>query len=139
MLWSRKLELGIAEIDEQHHQLVDITNALHDEIITAGPRGASLGNILESLVEYTHNHFIAEELLLERILYVETEEHKAEHNRFTAKVMNLLERYETGEAVALEMLEFLKIWLIHHICRVDRAYLPAFMKAQAHGKANAEV
>ncbi len=131
MPWNQKFELGIAEIDEQHRNLVKLTNALHDEIIANGSRGAALGEILESLVDYTHNHFIAEEMLMETIHYVETVEHKSEHNRFTAKVLDLLTRYESGEPVALEVLEFLKLWLIHHICRVDRAYLPYFKRHTA--------
>ena len=43
-------------------------------------------------------------------------------------MMNWLTRFEDGEDVNLEVLDFLKDWLVHHICEEDRAYLP-FMRA----------
>ena len=126
MPWSATFEFGIPEIDEQHRQGVAITNTLHDTILHEGARSVSIGPTLEKLVNYTQSHFTSEEALLEARGYGEIEEHKAEHDRFILKIIDLCKRHENEEAIALEMLEFLKIWLIHHICRVDRAYLPYF-------------
>lgn len=129
MPWSRELELGLTEIDDQHHWLVDQTNALHDEISLPEPRREVIGQILEGLVDYTHNHFIIEEVLFQKLGYPETPAHKAEHDGFTGKAMELLMRFEDGESASLEVMEFLKEWLRHHICEVDRAYVP-FLKAK---------
>ncbi|MDE2586454.1 MAG: hemerythrin, partial [Betaproteobacteria bacterium] len=60
MPWSDELVLGLAEIDQQHRWLVDQTNALHDELSGNDPRRQVIGDILEGLVDYTHNHFIVE-------------------------------------------------------------------------------
>ncbi|MPN08254.1 hypothetical protein SDC9_155536 [bioreactor metagenome] len=43
-------------------------------------------------------------------------------------------RFENGEAVGQETLEILRDWLTHHICVVDRAYVP-FMKAALESEA----
>lgn len=40
--------------------------------------------------------------------------------------MPRLLRFEAGEEVALEAMEFLKNWLLHHILEEDRAYVPFF-------------
>lgn len=129
MPWASTLELGIAEIDDQHKELVRLTNALHDELASASPRRPEIGAVLEGLVDYTHNHFIVEEVLFAQHGYPETPAHQAQHNRFTAKAMDLLLRFEDGAEVSIEALEFLKVWLIEHICKVDRAYLPFFRAA----------
>lgn len=129
MPWSAELELGLAEIDSQHRWLVDQTNALHDEVSKPEPRREVIGQILEGLVDYTHNHFIIEEVMFQQHGYPETPAHKAEHDRFTATVMGLLTRFEDGEATTLEALDFLKEWLRIHICAVDRSYVP-FLKAR---------
>lgn len=126
MPWTSELELGLAEIDRQHHWLVDQTNALHDELSQPAPRREVIGQIFEGLVDYTHNHFIVEEVLFQQHGYPETPGHKDEHDGFTGKAMDLLMRFEDGEEVTLEALEFLKEWLVHHICQVDRAYVPFF-------------
>lgn len=126
MPWSDELVLGLAEIDRQHHWLVDQTNALHDELSASEPRRAVIGGILEGLVDYTHNHFIVEEVLFQQHGYPETPAHKAEHDAFTGTAMDLLMRFEDGDEVSLEAMGFLKDWLIHHILKVDKAYTPFF-------------
>lgn len=136
MPWTPELELGLAAIDDQHRQLVAMTNALHDELSRAAPGRDAVGRILEGLVDYTHNHFIVEEVLFQRHGYPETPAHQAEHNGFTAKATDLLMRFEDGEEVSAEAMTFLKDWLVHHICKVDRAYLP-FLKAALEREAAA--
>ncbi|QEL64030.1 hemerythrin [Oryzomicrobium terrae] len=130
MPWGDALKIGIDSIDAQHHWLVNATNTLHDEILRDEPRTAVIGEVLEGLVDYTMNHFIVEEELFQRLGYPESPGHQAEHNRFTSGALDLLQRFESGQAVSVEALEFLKNWLTHHILEVDRAYVP-FLKA--HG------
>ena len=129
MPWGEALKVGIEEIDEQHRWLVEQTNVLHDALASQSDP-AVLGEILECLVDYTMNHFIVEEDLFNRLGYPEGEAHKAQHDRFSARVMDLLQRHEGGEGVGMEALELLKNWLIHHILKVDKAYVDHF---RAHG------
>lgn len=129
MPWSDELKVGIEEIDEQHRWLVEQTNILHDALARDSEAGI-LGEILECLVDYTMNHFIVEEELFSRLGYPEGEAHKAQHDRFCSRVMDLLQRHEAGETVGLQALELLKNWLVHHILTVDKAYVEHF---RAHG------
>lgn len=127
MPWSEELATGIQSIDEQHQWLVNTTNRLYEEINTTEPDNQKIGNILEGLIDYTFNHFIVEEDLFKRFDYPESPAHVEEHNKFTATASELLSKFETGETVNNEALEFLKEWLVHHIMKVDMAYVP-FMK-----------
>ena len=108
---------------------MDTTNELHDAI-EAGATNQQIGDILEALMDYTMNHFIVEEDLFNRLGYPETEAHKAEHNKFTGQIMDLLDRHESGESAGDETLTLLKEWLTHHILKVDKAYVEHF---KAHG------
>ncbi len=132
MTWSDSLSVGIASIDTQHQWLVDATNRLHAEITKPEPDRAVLGEIFEGLVDYTMNHFVAEEEMFERFGYPEAAAHKAEHDALTAKVMQLLLQFEDGESVGEPVLEFLRNWLLHHILKVDRAYGPFLLAAGVH-------
>jgi len=127
MPWRDEYRIGIDAIDEQHRWLVDTTNRLHDELAKPEPDREAVGEILEGLVDYAFNHFIVEEELFKRFEYPDERAHLAEHNSFTEKAAELLERFESGEVVSTQTLEFLKNWLIHHILEVDKAYVP-FMR-----------
>ena len=129
MPWTQALEVGIAEIDEQHRWLVEQTNALHQALQGEAPR-EQVGALLEGLMDYVMNHFIAEEHLFIRLGYPDTEAHQAQHNLFSGQVMSLLSRHDCGETVGAETLELLKDWLTHHILKVDKAYVAHF---RAHG------
>ena len=141
MPWSSDLMLGIPSIDEQHQCLVDLINALHAELARAAPDRLVIAEVLEGLVDYTHNHFIVEEVLFQQHGYPQSEAHMQEHAKFTAKAIDWLMRFEDGEDVNLEAMEFLKEWLIHHICEEDRAYVPFFQSifAQTTSKAQNQV
>jgi hemerythrin len=126
MPWNDELLTGIEDVDTQHKWLVDATNRLHDELSKPQSDPAVVGDILEGLVDYTYNHFIMEEELFERLGYPESAAHKAQHNVFTAKISDLLLRHERGEIASGEALELLKDWLIQHIMKTDKAYVPFF-------------
>lgn len=129
MPWSDALSVGLTSVDDQHRWLVDATNRLHSELSSAQPDRQVTGEIIEGLMDYTMNHFIMEEELFQRYSYPEAAAHKALHDRFTATVMDVLMRFESGDDVGLEALDFLKNWLVEHIMRADKAYAP-FLAAQ---------
>jgi len=127
MPWSDEFVLGIDSIDKQHRWLVDMTNRLHDELAFHCPKQEELKKVLEGLMEYTVNHFIAEEDLFNRYGYPEEHAHRARHDEFSRHALELLLKCESGEQVSGEVLEFLQTWLVKHILKEDKAYVP-FLK-----------
>lgn len=136
MPWSSALMLGIPTIDAQHQVLVQLVNTLHSELSNPIPERTVIAQVLEGLVDYTHNHFIEEEVMFQRFGYPQTEAHTAEHAQFTAQAMDWLMRFEDGQDVDMEALHFLKQWLVHHILEEDRAYVPFLQAAMAAHKAS---
>jgi hemerythrin len=130
MPWSAALSVGMTEIDEQHHWLVDTLNQLHDELAAHEPDRAMIGQVLEGLMGYTVNHFVAEEVLFQRYAYPQASAHKAMHDQFTRRVMDMLTEHESGKNLGGEVLELLKEWLVQHIMGADKSYVPHLSAAQ---------
>lgn len=122
--WSEEYELGIECIDEQHKALVQLINDLGASL-SANDKAAQ-HEVLMGLVDYTMNHFIFEEDMFGQTGYVEAPGHKEEHGRFTETIINALGEFEGGKELGGEMLPFLTDWLLHHILKVDKAYVGHF-------------
>ena len=117
--WNTKYSLGVPQIDAEHQKLFEIANQLHSAM-AKGKAAEEERQALASLIAYTKVHFRHEEEVMIRHKYPEYQKHKAEHDEFTRKVVELQREYESGRAVlSIEILRFLKNWLAHHICEVD--------------------
>ncbi len=118
--WSKLLSSGHEEIDNQHRKLIDIANRLH-QAICAGVGRAACGSLLAELIDYTANHFAFEERLMATHHYDQKEAHVVAHQRLIADISRFKERYQSGETMTVELMVFLRDWLIKHILKVDRA------------------
>lgn len=122
MPWNQELVLGIASLDEQHHELVDRINALHEALSRPAPDAQALSHGLEDLVDAAMNHFIAEEELLTRHGVPQAGAHTQTHSGETSKLVELLDLVH-ADAAALQPahLSALKDWLTQHIQGDDKA------------------
>jgi hemerythrin len=120
--WSDRYSVGISRIDEQHQRLVELINELHAAILV-GDRRSALPKILDGLAGYAVSHFTTEETLMKKFGYPNYEQHKAEHDRLTAQIKQLLQK-GLGDPAALtvEVMTFLQRWLVGHIVNVDKKY-----------------
>ena len=122
--WTPALSVGVARLDEQHRTLVAMINELHDAM--AARHGKEVvGSILDRLVEYTHTHFKDEEQLLAQQGYPGLAAQKEEHGRLVGRVQQLQEKLHAGKPlVSVEVMTFLKGWLVEHIQHEDARYGP---------------
>ncbi|MCW2276165.1 bacteriohemerythrin [Rhodoblastus acidophilus] len=129
MTWNEKMSLGVVGIDNQHKKLVGLVNELYDAI-QAGKANAVLGRVLDELVAYTESHFRGEEELFSRARYPCSAEHKREHDALTGRVLEIQAKVRAGVqgTLSLEVMNFLKNWLIDHIQGSDRKYV-AYLNA----------
>lgn len=122
--WSDEFSVDIQEIDEQHKKLVGLINELY-AALASKDQGTKVEAILDELVDYTRTHFAVEECLLRLFEYDEYDEHKAMHDKIVARVLQFQSQFKAGDRkVGMELLYFLKDWLMDHIQKVDKRYAP---------------
>jgi hemerythrin len=122
--WNESYAVGIPGIDAQHQKLFLIARELH-AAMAAGQGRDSLARILDRLVDYTAVHFATEERLLRLNDYPNVAEHKAEHDALSGRVVKFQEEFRAGRvAITVQLLQFIKNWLVRHICGSDTRYAP---------------
>ncbi|MBP7554444.1 MAG: hemerythrin family protein [Spirochaetes bacterium] len=127
-IWKEEYSVGISSIDEQHKKLVSLLNELHSSMLSARANSI-LEKLLTELSEYTVYHFKNEENLMIDHKYSKYEEHKKNHKNFTDKVHSYLEDFKNGKKLlTVELLFFLKDWLINHINGEDKQYSAFFIE-----------
>ena len=127
--WSDNLSVKIKEVDDQHRQLIDQINVLHDAMKQR--KGSEVvGSIIARLADYTQRHFMAEEQLFSKYGYIEAARHTREHNAFIDKVASFQKDFAAGRiTLSMDVLTFLKEWLVTHIQTTDKKYAP-FLNAK---------
>lgn len=124
--WDESLSVGVQEIDNQHKKLVEIINELHDAM-KEGKGRKLLGDIIKRMEEYTVYHFGTEEKHFVEFHYEQAESHKAEHRGFIAKVEDFQKRFsESNIELTIEVMNFLKDWLLNHIKVSDKKFTKCF-------------
>ncbi|MDC0336286.1 bacteriohemerythrin [Pseudodesulfovibrio sp.] len=128
MQWADELSTNIRWVDEQHIRLIDLINELH-KAMSSGKGKDAVADILNELKEYTVFHFGNEEQMFDEYRYPETDSHKGAHVTFVEKIDSFEEKILSGKSsVTMEVLEFLKDWLVKHIMGVDHRYSAFFNK-----------
>lgn len=121
--WTKKLETGIQMVDDQHKSLCSLINGLHSAMLNRDSNAAML-KLIRSLKEYTVLHFNTEEQYFEHSAYPHIKEHKVLHRKFEGKIQDFENAFNSGTAtVSMDLLNFLKDWLINHIEGTDHGYV----------------
>ncbi len=124
--WGPNFCIGIREIDDQHKVLVDIINKLYAAFGSTNNKKEIRKNLKE-LIDYTVYHFGNEEKYFKEFAYKDTPQHIQQHQKFVEKIKNFANEFESGDAtVSLDIINFLKDWLINHILKIDSRYVTFF-------------
>ena len=123
MTWTEKMSVGVVVLDNDHKKLVEMLNNLFDAM-QAGKGRDALGKILDGLVAYTVEHFKREEQLFAQTGYPDAAAHKAQHEDLCKQAVAIQQKYKSGATttLSLEVLNFLKNWLVNHIQGTDKKY-----------------
>jgi hemerythrin len=124
MTWTDELSVGVQTLDKQHVVLIETLNELHAAMLEGRAR-AAVGKILQSLMDYTRNHFATEEAMMEQAKYAALPTHRLIHRDLTRQVEEYVARFEKGDlTLSLHLLVFLSDWLTNHIQGEDQKYGP---------------
>ncbi|MFO0726288.1 MAG: bacteriohemerythrin [Myxococcota bacterium] len=126
--WSDDYSVKVASIDAQHKVLVGMLNELHDGM-SRGSGNDHLSAVLSGLIQYTAQHFAHEEALFAEHGFEDAEEHIAEHQRLVKQVLEFQKKFDAKQAsLNMELMRFLKDWLIKHILGSDMKYAALFVE-----------
>jgi hemerythrin len=124
VIWEDKYATGIELIDNQHKQLVELTNQLYlaclagDEVTSTVFKDA-----MSRMVEYVRFHFSAELKLLNAINYPDYHNHKKMHDDLVHEILDAAKDYSGGKKfVANNFVRTLKDWIFGHIAVYDKIY-----------------
>ncbi len=122
--WTDDLSVGVGIIDEQHKGLVDLINELNAAMRQRRSDSVLVG-VLERLKQYTVKHFATEEEFFDKFGYPDSASHKKAHHELVQKVLDFEAELKSGRAkVTMEIMRFLKDWLVGHIMGTDKRYGP---------------
>ncbi|MEM0556669.1 MULTISPECIES: bacteriohemerythrin [Aeromonas] len=130
--WSEAFSVHVTEVDRQHIGLFDAMNQLY-HAIQDGSGSDQVKQRLDRLVGLAKQHLLDEEKLMERAGYSQLSAHKGVHVKLLQDLDRHLASFARGEPDAdLHVVMFLKSWLIDHIFRVDKQYVPELHAAGIH-------
>lgn len=124
--WTPEYALGIPEMDGEHRQLVDMMKKL--ELAAERPdRTKIVKEVIAEISGYVETHLRHEEELMRDSHYPQYEQHRKTHKDFARKVTDL--QLFSG-LDPMELHRILLDWLIEHIMKADRDYVPYVLKWQ---------
>jgi hemerythrin len=120
--WNSTYSVKVEAMDGQHKRLFEIVSELYTAMRSGHGKDVATG-VLRRLIDYTVQHFAAEEKLMQQNGYPTLAQHQAEHKALTDKVLAFKKDFDSGNAsITPELMKFLQTWLTNHIHTVDQKY-----------------
>jgi len=133
--WDDKFATGIELIDDQHKELVKLTNNLYRACLGGSDEaGVVFMDSMNLMLDYVRFHFGAEQKLMTRINYPDYEGHKEQHDTLVKDVHETIKNYNSGKEINLNQLVVtLKDWIINHIAGTDMLYVSFIAEQKEKG------
>ena len=131
---ENRYEIGIAEIDAQHRQLLSILARLEQN---SGKRYSydAARDALSELTSYANVHFAIEESLMRMHRYPDLPAHVAEHQGLRRQLAAFQQRLLDAD-ISAQLHKFIESWLANHINVTDRKYVPHLLDSKIDPTAN---
>ncbi len=126
LLWKDQYSVGVEEMNRQHQKLIGMINDLHDAM-SQGKGSSVLQDLLGRMSDYTSEHFKSEEELMSKYNYPGLDAQIQAHKAFVEKIHDFQQKFSKGQILlSLEVMSFLRDWLIQHIGKMDKEYADFF-------------
>ncbi|MCL2265318.1 MAG: bacteriohemerythrin [Treponema sp.] len=122
--WDNKYYTGIELIDNQHRNLVRLTNELYAACLAKDDKlQTSFKDAMKRMVEYVRYHFEAENKFLTAIDYPDCQNHRKMHDNLIKKILDTVNDYNEGKKfVPNKFVRTLVDWVFGHIAFYDKQY-----------------
>jgi len=112
--WKEEFSVGVAEVDFEHRELIELINSLHSSARPGAGRDAvieSLGEIFAQIA----SHFALEEKMMRASLYPGFLEHKQDHETLLDELRDIMDEVEDdGEYDEAQLSTDLERWFGDH-------------------------
>ena len=134
--WDDRYSIGIPLVDNQHKQLVVLTNELYKACHFSNEAAKEkFRKAIREAVAYVKFHFSVEERIMEKADYPEYAVHKKHHIEFIQEILNNVMAFETGKRfVPRQFAKFLWDWILSHIAITDSKLRDHLLKLYDAGK-----
>lgn len=124
MTWDSSLDVGVESMNDDHKQILDLMNEIHDRA-AAGETGEAMIALVDTLAGVTTEHFRDEEAYMASVDFAGLASHTLIHADLLKKYIAHADAIRTnGGQVPSDFLMFLKLWLTAHIKGIDMKYAP---------------
>jgi hemerythrin len=122
LFWDDKYLIGIKHLDDDHRLLVKILNELCGLYVSHRFKDGKVEAMLDSLFTYSVEHFASEENWMREANFPGLEIHTLDHGRFVSRLSEFSRKVKhEGGVLTLDMISFLRVWLVSHILQTDSA------------------
>ncbi|MBW1634936.1 MAG: hemerythrin family protein [Deltaproteobacteria bacterium] len=126
IIWQKGYSVGIPKMDAQHQKLIAMINDLIAEQKSV-TTPETIADLLTGMMDYTREHFRAEEYLMSEYGYEKKDAHVKLHEEFIRKTLEFCSATGIGPNIlSVALLEYLQTWLIDHILKEDMQYKAFF-------------
>ncbi len=112
--WDDRYSVGIAAVDYEHKELIEIINRLHDELSAGESRLTSTG-FFGDLLRAISAHFALEEKFMRDKGYDQLVQHKTDHERLLDEIRDIMDDFEDNQEIgAAQLSSRLDAWFSRH-------------------------
>ena len=131
--WTKEFEVGIPEVDDEHHHLVELINGLHD-VMQMGADCVQVVELLGEIYSEIAAHFAAEEELMQESGYGGFAEHKEDHETLLLDLRDIMDEVnDDGSFDAAQLSNDLNRWFSDHFRTHDARLYQATHVRHAEG------
>jgi hemerythrin len=118
--WKPEYSIGCPPIDLQHKQMFRMAAELHQAMVNN--EGSEVTNgMIERGVAYVRFHFASEERMMLESGFPGYEEHRVGHEKQLEELVAFQEKAKASKGpITMEVIGFLRDWLVPHIQKSDR-------------------
>ncbi len=117
--WKEEYGTGVEDVDDEHRDLIDIINRLHD-LLLAKDAKLTVPAFFDNLMRGVSAHFALEERIMDESRYPDRDEHRDDHERLLDELRGLKRTFEHAETIdSAELALRLEPWFSRHLATYD--------------------
>jgi len=119
--WQDKFKTGDPGVDEEHREIIDLINQLHEKLQKTDLNREDVSDFLGDINTRISAHFALEESIMREKNYEDYTGHKADHDQLLDDIRDIMDYYDNGsyEEFESELSIHLKDWFTVHFATRD--------------------